>query len=219
MYRLIDETELRTAVASSVSVAEVIRRLGRRQAGGTHTWISRKIKTLGIDTSHFLGQASRRGKASPQKMTWDQVLVLKAPGSRRQQAVRLRRAMIESGMEYRCEGCDNTGKWQGHSLVLEVDHINNDWEDDRKENLRFLCPNCHAQVTNPEKPPKVKVQRRYKVPHKTKIAWPPLDELLAMLQDSNYLQLGRKLGVSDNAIRKHIARLTTCDVMASVTRS
>lgn len=35
----------------------------------------------------------------------------------------------------------------GESITLEVDHINNDWSDSRRENLQYLCPNCHGQKT------------------------------------------------------------------------
>lgn len=31
-------------------------------------------------------------------------------------------------------------------LTLEIDHINGIHNDNRKENLRYLCPNCHSQT-------------------------------------------------------------------------
>jgi hypothetical protein len=43
-----------------------------------------------------------------------------------------------------------------------------------------------------------------KVHIKTKIDWPTNEELQCMLATSNYVQLGKKLGVSDNAIRKRM---------------
>lgn len=49
-------------------------------------------------------------------------------------------------MEYKCACCGNTGEWNGRPLVLQLDHINGDNCDNRLENLRFLCPNCHSQT-------------------------------------------------------------------------
>lgn len=43
---------------------------------------------------------------------------------------------------------------------------------------------------------------------KTKILWPSIEELIKLLETSSYVALGKQLGVSDNAIRKHIARHT-----------
>lgn len=40
--------------------------------------------------------------------------------------------------------------------------------------------------------------------NKTKIQWPTRDEILILLNSESYSSLGRKLGVSDNAIRKHL---------------
>lgn len=36
--------------------------------------------------------------------------------------------------------------WNGKSIILDLDHINGDNKDNRLENLRFLCPNCHSQT-------------------------------------------------------------------------
>lgn len=47
--------------------------------------------------------------------------------------------------EYKCEIC-NISEWQNKPLVLQVDHINGIHNDNRVENLRFICPNCHSQT-------------------------------------------------------------------------
>ena len=42
--------------------------------------------------------------------------------------------------------CGNIGEWNGNSLSLQLDHINGIHTDNRIENLRMLCPNCHSQT-------------------------------------------------------------------------
>ena len=36
--------------------------------------------------------------------------------------------------------------WIGESIPLQLDHINGNNDDNSLENLRLLCPNCHAQT-------------------------------------------------------------------------
>ena len=46
---------------------------------------------------------------------------------------------------YRCSCC-STSEWEGEPVPLHVDHKNGDASDNSPENLRLLCPNCHAQT-------------------------------------------------------------------------
>jgi hypothetical protein len=137
--------ELAAAVASSVSVAEVMRRLGIKPAGGSHFHISNRIRREGLDTTHFLGQAYARGAPGRRKPAAE-VLVIRPSGSLRLKRGQLLRAMLESGVPYVCALCACDGTWRARPIVLAIDHINGDWLDNRLVNLRFLCPNCHAQT-------------------------------------------------------------------------
>ncbi|MEV0617980.1 HNH endonuclease [Nonomuraea sp. NPDC050404] len=74
--------------------------------------------------------------------------MLRPPGSIREKAPALRRALGEAGVPYTCAGCKIGDTWQGRPMTLHVDHISGDWLDNRVENLRFLCPNCHSQTAN-----------------------------------------------------------------------
>ncbi|CAL9430428.1 HNH endonuclease signature motif containing protein [Streptomyces sp. enrichment culture] len=133
------EEALRRAVAGSSSVGEVLRCLGLSPVGGNHAHISRRIAALGIDTSHF--SAVRR---PGQRASRGPVLALRSPDGGRVPGRRLRRALLATGVPERCAMCGTGPEWNGRPLRLEVDHVNGDWWDNRPDNLRLLCPNCHA---------------------------------------------------------------------------
>jgi hypothetical protein len=64
----------------------------------------------------------------------------------------------------------------------------------------YFCSSCSKSVSFKAKKCKSCTMKD----RGTKIIWPPMEELIRMLNESNYFALGKKLGVSDNAIRKHI---------------
>jgi predicted RNA-binding Zn-ribbon protein involved in translation (DUF1610 family) len=137
---------LSEAVANSVSIAGVLRYLGIPSSGGGHAHISRRLRQLGIDTSRFKRVAPNRGKPCAWRLTPEQILVFSPPGSPRPKAHVLRRALREIGVPYACNMCGIEAEWNNQPIILHADHVNGNWLDNRKENLRFLCPNCHSQT-------------------------------------------------------------------------
>ena len=141
------DEQLREAVASSLSLAEAIRKLGLKcsHRGSTFTRIKAHVAHLELDTSHILGQAANCGarhKGGPKPLPWETVL----RQNKRWTSKVLRRAFNQSGAEYLCVKCGRGPTWEGEKLTLQLDHKNGDRTDNRKSNLRYLCPNCHSQT-------------------------------------------------------------------------
>ncbi|WP_157876556.1 HNH endonuclease signature motif containing protein [Streptomyces graminilatus] len=140
----IPEDKLRDLVPRSTSYADVMRGLGLDVNDVNHRRVRRTAGRLGLDTTHFTRRAWGQPDTAAPAPTAPRVLVLLPAHAARTNRAQLHRALNEVGVPYACESCGNTGEWLGRPITLQIDHINGDWHDNRQENLRYLCPNCHA---------------------------------------------------------------------------
>lgn len=133
--------------AESFSYAEVLRKAGRKQGGGAQDTLKRKIAEYEIDISHFTGQgwnghSNTTTKSGPnEKYQLEEVFCKNSPVTQKVLRGYVERHNI---LEYKCVNCGCDGNWQGGKISLEIDHENGDNTDNTVENLRYLCPNCHA---------------------------------------------------------------------------
>jgi Zn finger protein HypA/HybF involved in hydrogenase expression len=136
------EEELREAVKTSTSIRQVLNKLNIVAAGGNYQTTNRRIKKLNIDTSHFTGQGWNKGKIIGPKRPVEEYLKENSVV----QSFKLKSRLILEGLkQHKCECCGIT-EWNGKPAPIELDHINGNHHDNRLENLRILCPNCHAQT-------------------------------------------------------------------------
>lgn len=140
------EALLQPLVEQTNTYSGLARLLNLAPVGSTVTYLRKRCELLGLNVSHFVGQASNKGKPSFNKKSVEEILVLGKQLDRRAERHQLMRAPLELGIEYKCAECTIHNVWNGKPLTLQIDHINGQYWDNRIENLRFLCPNCHTQT-------------------------------------------------------------------------
>jgi len=137
------ESQLKNAVAGSTSFRQVLSKLNLREAGGNYAQLKRYVAELKLDIGHFTGRTWNKGlkvKGVP-RIPLEKILV---KGSSFQSFKLKQRLFTAKLKPRRCEECGWDKTSPDGRLPLELDHINGDSRDNRLENLRILCPNCHS---------------------------------------------------------------------------
>jgi 5-methylcytosine-specific restriction endonuclease McrA len=205
--------ELKTAASKASNMTEVLRLIGAKLTGGTHSHLKRRILSAGIDISHFnpYRNGTPRGFL---KIAKEKILVPDRLNGRRENAEKLRRALIESGVKFECAVCSQDENWHGEKLTLEVDHIDSRFTNNALTNLRFVCPNCHSILTaksralskKPKPTPAIHVYRAKSLRKPRKSRAPDEETLKEMVASKPMTTIAREFHVTDNAVRKWCVR-------------
>lgn len=135
--------QLQEAVKESFSFRDVISRLGLIPAGGNYQQVQSTIKEMDIDVSHFTGKGWRKNRKFEYvaKVPLEELLVKHS----NVQSFKLKRRLFLVGLKKpECEICNWAERSLDGRIPVELDHVNGDRFDNRIENLRILCPNCHS---------------------------------------------------------------------------
>lgn len=145
----------------------------------------------------------------------------------------IKKRLLKMGVKEECAICQIGPMWNDIPLVHQIDHINGVHTDNRIENLRLLCPNCHSQQETSHRAKKTRKIFNYcmscnqeitkkskhckkcsndlqmlNVSEKRKFD-PTVSELEKVLKENNYNMsaVGRHYSVSDNAVRKRCKKM------------
>lgn len=144
IYKLSDE-QFVELLKNSSTIAEVLFKLGYSVKGNSWGFakIRQRMSDLNLDGSILKGRSPITKYNKLHKINASDILKSNCKHNRNV----LRRYVIKNQLiPYKCAICGCT-EWQGRTLSLELDHINGINNDNRIENLRFLCPNCHSQTS------------------------------------------------------------------------
>jgi 5-methylcytosine-specific restriction endonuclease McrA len=137
------EEQLRKGAKKATSVRQLLSFLGLREAGGNYKQVKNYLESYNIDTSHFRGKGWSKGLIGVGKPRFPLESILVNGSSF--QSYKLKKRLFAAGLKTpKCENCGWAEMSVDGRVPLELDHINGNSKDNRLENLRVLCPNCHS---------------------------------------------------------------------------
>jgi Zn finger protein HypA/HybF involved in hydrogenase expression len=218
------------AIKESFFMTDALRKL--ELTGGSAQSFKRLLNELNPDTSHWINPHTLKinNLKNIKEIPLEDILVKDSSYVYSS----LKEKLIKNKLlEYKCNIC-SIKSWNNKNIVLQLDHINGIHNDNRIENLRLLCPNCHSQTDSfcgklkKENLPKCKYcvnsvrdkraktcQACYLSGDFTKISWPSDNELNELILNNKIKDVAKMLNVNESSLRW---RLKKRNIMISKTK-
>ena len=103
----------------------------------------RKRNSNGLSKAHAAGKMKTFTDEHRLKSQVSHRVKLQENRSFEELGYRLRKNIVLEEQDFKCLHC-GIDEWQGQKLILELDHIDGDRNNNVRDNLRCLCPNCHS---------------------------------------------------------------------------
>lgn len=132
-----DKDLLQKAVDQSANSAQVLESFGLKPGSGNYVTLRKYYKKFGIVTN--FKKCKRTKQVS--------INTYFTADSQTARASIKRKIIKNKLIPYRCLSCGLSDRWNGQPLSLQLEHINGINNDNRLENLAFICPNCHSQTS------------------------------------------------------------------------
>jgi len=144
-------------VKSSITYSEILIKLGLRPIGNNRYNLKIKIKEENIDDSHLSSQTGFNWAYGKCRVSCDDAKKYFVENSTADRATIKKYILRFALISYVCKHCNQGPVFNNKPLTLDLDHINGIRNDNRLNNLRFLCPNCHSQETTTNRRSGIKV--------------------------------------------------------------
>lgn len=134
------------AIKNSSSKSDILRNIGLKINSGNFQTLEKYCKLYEIKLDHikFNFKLNSTKNGFQKKVTNKEIFI---KNSKRNNNNLIKKRILEGNLlKNECEICKISNTWMNKPIVLQIDHKNGNRFDNRLENLRFLCPNCHSQT-------------------------------------------------------------------------
>jgi len=214
--------QIEDLISKHSSIRQMLESIGVNSNGsGAYKTLRIHCDRIGVHLPKFKTNG-RFSFSTSDKMPLEDILIANSTYQNRSS---LKRRLVNEGvLKYRCEEC-GIKEWNNKPISLQLEHKNGVNNDNRLGNLSLLCPNCHSQTTTfaggntkikyfcdcgnikTKKAKKCKTcsneTKKLRTVFYRKVKNRPTEkELRKMLGETSFVAVGKKYGVSDNAVRK-----------------